>query len=497
MSKTSSMADLAVPTLPFKVVMKRGKGAPSDAAAVPGDALASTKHYFTAIRAKVVENRELRSPSDGGSTRHVEVDIHNHKGLAYETADNLAVLPENDDASVERLAKAMGWADMLDKPFTIEKNTDGGAGSFKKPFPTPCSVRTAIASYCDIHGMPRRSTLKDWMPFVVDAAERDALQALVSKTGGREKYKAMVEDKHRSLLDLLVDDFPSTRVRGIYIYPSLCPDVPLTFVLSFLLCAPRQVPLDHFLHLAPHLQPRYYTISSSSSVHANRIHITVSVVDQPKPDGGVFRGVCSSFLQNLEPPTTDGSGKRTDESGSRRGAWPSCRVFVRASSFRLPTDPTTPVVMVGPGTGIAPMRALLQERAHQQEKLGAAGVGENVLYFGCKNREKDFLYRDELEAFQASGVLTTLHLAFSRENPKKKVYVQHLMKERANAAALWDLVNNRGAYMFICGGTGMGTDVQAALADVLSSHGRLSTAKAEEYISRLKADGRYVAELWS
>ena len=150
------------------------------------------------------------------------------------------------------------------------------------------------------------------------------------------------------------------------------------------------------LNLTPSLQPRYYTISSSSSVHPNRVHITVSVVDQPKPDGGVFRGVCSSFLQRLEPPMTDGDGKRMDESGDKRGAWPSCRIFVRASSFRLPADPKTPIVMVGPGTGIAPMRALLQERSYV-EHIGEASAGDNVLYFGCKSK-KGLLYREELEA---------------------------------------------------------------------------------------------------
>ncbi len=235
-------------------------------------------------------------------------------------------------------------------------------------------------------------------------------------------------------------------------------------------------------------------------MHPNRVHITVSVVDQPKPDGGVFRGVCSSFLQRLEPPMTDGDGKRMDESGDKRGAWPSCRIFVRASSFRLPADPKTPIVMVGPGTGIAPMRALLQERSYQREHIGEASAGDNVLYFGCKNREKDFLYREELEAFQECGVLTTLHLAFSRENPKKKVYVQHLMTERANAEVLWKLVNNQGAHVYVCGGTSMGTDVAKALVEVVKKFGGRDLGKAgaaDQYVAKLKESGRYVQELWS
>jgi NADPH-ferrihemoprotein reductase len=210
MSRTSSAADLAMPVLPFKMVMKLNAKGIVDAAAVPSNAVASTKHYFTSVRSKVVVNRELRSPGDGGSTRHVELDIHNLRGVTYKTADNLAVLPENDDASVERLASAMGWTALLDKTFTLEKNNSND--DFKQAFPTPCTVRNALVSYFDIHGMPRRSTLKDWVPFVTNPAEREVLQGMLSKSGGRERYKEMVEDKHRSLLELLVIDFPSTRV---------------------------------------------------------------------------------------------------------------------------------------------------------------------------------------------------------------------------------------------------------------------------------------------
>ena len=115
-------------------------------------------------------------------------------------------------------------------------------------------------------------------------------------------------------------------------------------------------------------------------MHPNRVHITVSVVDQPKPDGGVFRGVCSSFLQRLEPPMTDGDGKRMDESGDKRGAWPSCRIFVRASSFRLPADPKTPIfepitrifgeIMPLEFRGVTPFQAPSLLQYHLAPKIG-------------------------------------------------------------------------------------------------------------------------------
>lgn len=418
----------------------------------------STKHYFSAVDAKVLVNRELRTTKDPGSTRHIELDISD-SGVEYNTADNCAVLPENDDSSVDQLANALGYDP--DLVFTMEPKDSGK----KHLFPTPCSVRVALKSFCDIHGIPRRATLKELVPFVKNPEHRQSLAALTAKDG-RQRYTDAIENQGRSLFDVIVN-----------IYPSF------------------QIPLAHFMVLVPRLQPRYYTISSSSTVYPKRIHLTVSVIEQTKLDGSLFNGVCSTFIQSLEPPLTKG-GKRTDEgqNGLKREAWPSCRVFVRDSSFRLPGDPSTPILLIGPGTGIAPMRALLQERSAQRQQ--GLDVGASVLYFGCKKRDVDFLYEDELEAFRRSGALTTLHLAFSRET-KEKVYVQHVMARPDNAKEIWQLVNVQNAHIYVCGGTSMGSDVAKVLHDVVQNLGGMTESLAAAYVDKLKAEGRYVQELWA
>jgi len=154
--------------------------------------------------------------------------------------------------------------------------------------------------------------------------------------------------------------------------------------------------------------------------------------------------------------------------------------------------------MVGPGTGIAPMRALLQERYCQS--VGAK-VGSNTLYFGCKNSKQDFIYKDELVDYRDNKkILTKLHLAFSREDPKKKVYVQHLLAEEENAKALIaDL--DKGGCIYVCGATAMGADVMEAIEAILVQHksadGITSAEKAKAYIETLHNSGRYVQELWS
>jgi len=395
-------------------------------------------------------NRELRAPSDGGSTRHVELSIRGTP-VTYVTADNLAVLAENDQTSVEALATAMGYD--LEASFVLE----GHQADYKHPFPTPCTVRQALSRFCDIHGIPRRSLMKDIAPFATSPPERETLLKMASKEG-KQLFREFVEDKQHSLLELLVDAFPSVKV-----------------------------PLVHFLALAPRLQPRYYTISSSSQLHPDRIHITVSVTKEMKADGRVHNGVCSTFLQSL-PAAED---RQRSQKGAVVG---TCRVFVRESSFRLPKDPKTPIIMIGPGTGIAPMRALLQER--QCMKANGENVGESILYFGCRQRSKDFIYEAELQEFEKSGILSQFHVAFSREG-SEKVYVQHLMQRDEDVQTLWRLISDKSAHVYVCGGTSMGHAVGDALQNVVMKAGKKSTEDAHALLEDMKRTGKYVQELWA
>ncbi|CAE7843179.1 ATR1, partial [Symbiodinium sp. KB8] len=128
-----------------------------------------------------------------------------------------------------------------------------------------------------------------------------------------------------------------------------------------------------------------------------------------------------------------------------RSPWPTCRVFVKRSTFVTPRDPMTPIIMIGPGTGIAPMRAILQYRAVEKQK---GPIGPTVLFFGCRHPDEDFIYEDELLQYCRDGVLSQLPLAFSRET-SEKVYVQHRVKEHGKM--LWDLIYNKKGYIYVCG----------------------------------------------
>ncbi len=217
------------------------------------------------------------------------------------------------------------------------------------------------------------------------------------------------------------------------------------------------------------LQHRAYSISSSPKAHPGEVHLTVAAV-RWMYEGRPHRGVCSTFLADHVPE------------GATAG------IFMQANkAFRVPEDDTLPMVMVGPGTGIAPFRAFLEERRER----GATGM--NWLFFGDQTRANDFIYEDEIGAMSASGLLTRLDLAFSRDQADK-IYVQHRMIE--NGKDLYAALQE-GGHFYVCGdATRMAKDVDAALHQVVAEHGGLSEDGAVAYVNTLKKDKRYVRDVY-
>jgi len=425
--------------VPYEVVfLPKGTKAIAN---IPDDNMmnASTRHYFTCEEARITGTKELRNPVDDGSTIQVEFGISDLKTITYKTADNLAILPDNDYRLVEGVAKVLEYD--LDLVFKLEYDIEQ-----KEIFPTPCSVRDLLTKYCDISCIPKKSVLQQLSKYCEDRTEKERLKFLCSKEGKAEFDKFVISDG-RSLFEMITIHFPSMKV-----------------------------PLNRFIQIVPRLQPRYYTISSSSSVYPENIHATVAVVLDKLPEERLHRGVCSTYLSHLQ------IGQK-------------CRIFVRPSTFRLPEDVSTPIVMIGPGTGIAPMRALLQERRYQRDVLSQS-VGPNVLYFGCRERALDFIYEDELLQYSKDGTLTDLQLAFSREQTQK-VYVQHLLSKKENAEKFWQYINNDGGYIYVCGATKMGADVLATIQKIIQEYGKMTETEAREYITTLQLSGRYVQELWA
>lgn len=224
---------------------------------------------------------------------------------------------------------------------------------------------------------------------------------------------------------------------------------------------------EEFVGLLSKLQPRLYSIASSLKAFPDQVHLTVDVV-RYESHGRQRQGVCSSFL-------------------AERAEGHPIPVFISPSKFRLPEDGNTPIIMVGPGTGIAPFRAFLQER----KAIGAKGKA--WLFFGSQKESCDYFYKEEFDQLQKDGVLTKMHCAFSRDQ-EHKVYVQTRMLE--NAAELWKWIDE-GAEFFVCGDAKrMAKDVDAALQKIVQEHGNMNPEQANEYVEKMKAEKRYKRDVY-
>jgi sulfite reductase (NADPH) flavoprotein alpha-component len=226
---------------------------------------------------------------------------------------------------------------------------------------------------------------------------------------------------------------------------------------------------EAFIEALDPLQPRLYSISSSPKTHEGRVSLTVDTV-RYRIDKRHRLGVASTFL------------------GQRVAAGSPLKVYVqKAHAFGLPADPQTPIIMVGPGTGVAPFRAFLHERMATKAK------GRNWLFFGHQRSATDFFYEDEFAGMKAQGVLTRLSLAWSRDGTEK-FYVQDRMREVGRD--LWSWLTD-GAHLYVCGDAKrMAKDVERALVDIVAQHGARSTDQAIAFVHDLKKQGRYQQDVY-
>ncbi|MFM5134846.1 assimilatory sulfite reductase (NADPH) flavoprotein subunit [Aeromonas rivipollensis] len=233
---------------------------------------------------------------------------------------------------------------------------------------------------------------------------------------------------------------------------------------------PATLTAEQLVSLLRPLTPRLYSIASAQSEVEEEVHLTVGVVRYPQEDGTVRSGGASSYLAD------------------RLAEDAEVRVFVEHNdNFRLPANPDTPIIMVGPGTGIAPFRAFMQER----EAQGAEG--KNWLIFGNPHFTQDFLYQVEWQRYVKSGLLSKISLAFSRDQANK-IYVQDRLREAGQELYQW---LEAGAHFYVCGDANqMAKDVQEALLEVIAEHGHKSREEAEEYLSELRRAKRYQRDVY-
>ena len=242
-----------------------------------------------------------------------------------------------------------------------------------------------------------------------------------------------------------------------------------TPIVDMLRFSPAQLDANALTGLLRPLTPRLYSIASSQAEVESEVHVTVGAV-RFEVEGRARAGGASSFLAD-----------RVEEEGE-------VRVFIEHNdNFRLPANPETPVIMIGPGTGIAPFRAFMQQRAADEAS------GKNWLFFGNPHFTEDFLYQVEWQRYVKEGVLSRIDLAWSRDQ-KEKVYVQD--KLRQQGAELWRWIND-GAHIYVCGDANrMAKDVEQALLEVIAEFGGMDTEAADEFLSELRVERRYQRDVY-
>ena len=306
--------------------------------------------------------------------------------------------------------------------------------------------RLKVASDTDIGGAPLSELLTSDLEIMTPSRELIRGVELVAEN---EELTAVVKSQDKGLLEKYLWGKDSLDLLN------LCPNV--SFDVAELVSWLK--PLQH----------RAYSISSSPKAHKNEVHLTVAAVRWDYENRS-HKGVCSTFLADNVPV------------GEQAGIFMSPN-----KSFRVPEDDTVPMIMVGPGTGVAPFRAFLEERRERSAR------GANWLFFGDQHRGSDFIYEDEISNFSETGLLTRLDLAFSRDQADK-VYVQHRLIE--NGKDIYSQLEN-GGHFYVCGdATRMAKDVDKALHDIIENHGNHDQDTAVEYVNRLKSEKRYVRDVY-
>uniref|UniRef100_A0A3P9HZ33 NADPH-dependent diflavin oxidoreductase 1 n=1 Tax=Oryzias latipes TaxID=8090 RepID=A0A3P9HZ33_ORYLA len=388
------------------------------------------------FRARMVFNRRVTEPSHFQDVRHIEFDVTG-SSMRFAAGDVVMMRPRNAAEDVQQFCLLLGLDP--DATFLLEPTSNTPVPA---RLPRPCSVQHLVESYLDIAAVPRRSFFELLATFATDELERDKLVEF-SSAAGQDELNSYCSRPRRTALEVLAD-FPQTTA---------------------------ELKVDYLLDLFPEIQPRSFSIASSLKAHPHRLQILVAVVRFQTKLQKPRRGLCSSWLASLDP---------------KKGEV-CVPLWVKGGSLTFPADADTPVIMVGPGTGVAPFRAALQERL-------CGGRTANVLFFGCRSESKDFFFRSEWELMVEAGGLT-LFTAFSRDQ-EEKVYVQHRVRE--NAALLWDLISRRKACFYIAGNAKqMPASVCDSLKEVFQQEGGVSADAAAQMLAAMEKTSRLQSETWS
>lgn len=476
-----SSSSLSIPLLspPYlEIEFERSENIP-DKVPLQDDLLHGRQSFSMAT---IVSAKQLTANDAVKTALDIELDITDC-GLHYEPGDSFDILCNNSEEEVSEIIGKLGLDDTADIPFrtSVMPSTTKKVASRPSYIPELCTIRYAFLNCLEIRAVPKKALFRMLVEYTEDPQEKRRLQELCSKQGSSD-YQAFVREPSICLLEVL-KAFPS--------------------------CKP---PFQRLLEHLPHLSPRPYSVSSSPLSDPCRLHFVFNVVEFPPIEDLRHdrQGVCTGWLSRVTKDIKSiGQDNDTLIANDFRkmslSDQPSnSRIQVQVSArknpgFKLPEEFKIPIIMIGPGTGVAPFVGFLEHRKLQIERChGDKQKSETWLFYGCRHREKDFLYKEELESYHQSGILNHLIVSFSRENSDSSSprYVQDNLK--LHAAELGKLLFNDNAVVYVCGDAkNMAKDVFTSFCDIVEQHLGVSKADAIKEMAKLRAEKRYHEDVWT
>uniref|UniRef100_A0A8C7KZK2 Methionine synthase reductase n=1 Tax=Oncorhynchus kisutch TaxID=8019 RepID=A0A8C7KZK2_ONCKI len=394
----------------------------------------------------------------------IELDISAHP-MAYQPGDSLDVLCPNRASEVGELLQRLCLQDQRSHrvQLSLRKDTKKKAAHLPSYIPENSTLTYMLTWSLELRTVPKKAFLRSLVECTEDSGERRRLQELCSKQGSAD-YNLYVRDPSLGLLDLL---------------------------RAFPACQP---PLSLLIEHLPKLQPRTYSAASSSFRHPGQLHFVFNVIEFPactwRPTGR--QGLCTGWLYDLVNPIL---------LNPRKAQPSSTPTLPKNCSFHLPSDLSKPLIMIGPGTGVAPFIGFLQQREKEREENPEAEFGETWLFFGCRHRDRDFLFREELQGFVGKGTLNHLKVCFSRdtqmgtETKTGPRYVQHNLL--LHAKDLTNLLLKENGYLYVCGDAkNMAKDVNETLIEMVSAELQLDKLDAMKRLAGLREEKHYLQDIW-
>ncbi|KTW28435.1 hypothetical protein T552_01698 [Pneumocystis carinii B80] len=414
--------------------------------------------------APVIESHELFF-SEERNCLHMEFSIKG-SGMKYQTGDHLAIWPSNPDQEVDRLLTILNLSHKRNTVIRI-KNIDP---IVKIPVPQPSTYDSIVRYYLEICGPVSRQSLTTLAQF---APSKEAKIETLKLGSDKNYFHKIISSRCFNLAQTMQ-----------FITSELWTKVPFSFIIE---CFTR-------------LKPRYYSISSSSLIYPTKVHITAVVESKNFAENdNILNGVTTNYLlalkQKQNGDTNTRSFKISYQLDGPRNKYRNFHlpVYIRRSNFHPPHNPAVPIIMVGPGTGVAPFRAFIMERAEQMKR--GKKIGKTILFYGCRYKNADFLYENEWKEYKnIMGDLFEMYIAFSRET-NKKVYVQDLLEQ--NSSKINKILESGGIF-YICGDAArMARKVNITLHKIISEERGIGKIEGNEVIRKMRNENKLFEDIWS